>query len=129
MKKLLIALAMIALIPFTSFAFDPDYMDLATIVTSATGDKQAYTPTSAAGGYFFGYDIDTDGTNNVTAIVIYDNTTATAPIIVRDYAITTSATSRKVSRGFDPPLAFNTGVYITATCSGAYTITAYVRSK
>jgi len=120
MKKLLALPAILAL-ALLLCGFHTDYMLQST-------EKTADAAIDTGAGYFYGMILATDGTNAVT-VDIYDNTSASGTVLVPTFVITTSATDRVRSLSFDPPVAYNNGVYVDITCAGTMSFVGYYRSN
>jgi len=90
-------------------------------------EKSASASISTTSGYLYGITISTDATNAV-AIDIYDNTAASGTKLIQTMTITTSATDRVTSIGFNPPVEYRTGLYVSVTCAGTVGYMVYYRN-
>jgi hypothetical protein len=105
------------------YAFEPE--EWMENTTTQTADAATLTGT----GYLYGFVFDTDGTNDVT-FDIYDNTSGSGTKLVpTTIEVTTSSTNRISTLSFEPPLAFNTGVYVDLTTAGAVGYMVYYRMR
>jgi len=126
MKRRLIAAIVAFLIvaaPAFLIAFQPeDWM-------SYSATKTASAQIDAGAGYFYGIIVKTDATNSVT-FQVFDSLTAAGTRIGPDYLCTTSSTNRMCAFGFDPPVSYNTGLYVKATSTDASPdFTVFYRSQ
>jgi len=93
-----------------------------------SGIKTSSQTAVSGAGYLYGIMVSTDGTNDVT-VVSYDNTAATGTKLHPDWVVTTSASNRAQVLGFDPPVAFNNGVYVSVTTGGTVSYAVYYRAR
>ena len=76
-------------------------------------------------GTFHGILVTTDGTNAVT-VEIYDGLVAAGGTqLIATWEITTSSTNRGASLSMDPPVKYDTGLFIDITCSGTVQYMVY----
>ena len=107
MKKLLVLAMVLFAVP--AVAFRPaEYMDYTATLTA---DAAAIT----GDGYLYGIVFVTDGTNALSADV-YANTAASGTKLVPTLQL--AATPRIQTLNFDPPIPYNTGVYVDVTVAG-----------
>lgn len=121
MKRfVLIILALLLAIP--TMAFTPqEYMGYSAVKTA---DALIHT----GQGYFYGIVVATDGSDAVT-VETYDNTAGSGTELHPDTICTTSASDRLCALSFDPPVPYNTGLYIDITTSGSASYVVYYREK
>lgn len=109
MKRLIQALIMsvVLLLSIQSFAFEESL-----ITTPATASGIAYT----GSGWFNGFVLRTDGTNNVT-VNIYDGVAATATLLI---PTNTVVPGTDYYFGYRPPspIRIRTGIYVTVAVAG-----------
>jgi len=110
-KRLVVLLAVLAV---CLFGFRSEYMLM-------TAEKTADSAAVTGAGYFYGITVTTDGTNAVT-MDVYDNTAASGTKLIQTVVFPTSAMARGGAIGWDPPLPFNTGVYVDVTVGGGGTV-------
>ena len=107
MKKLLVLAMVLFAVP--AVAFRPaEYMDYTATLTA---DAAAIT----GDGYLYGIVFVTDGTNALSADV-YANTAASGTKLVPTLQM--AATPRIQTLNFEPPIPYNTGVYVDVTVAG-----------
>ena len=113
MKKMIVMLALFVFAAVPASAFEPkEYMGYTATLTA---DAAAVT----GNGYLYGIVFVTDGTNALAAD-IYANTAGSGTKLVPTLQI--AATPRIQTLNFDPPVNFNTGVYVDVTVAGGGTV-------
>ena len=114
MKRCLIAIALILLWVVPSIAFEPPngYM---SYTATLTDDAAAVSNP----GYLYGIVFVTDG-SNALSVDIYDSGSATGTKLVPTLQL--AASPRIQTLNFDPPVPYNTGVYVDVTVSGGGSI-------
>lgn len=111
-----------------AFAFQP----FAYMVPSSEHTAGGSVVTSP--GYLYGLMMITDGTNAVT-YDLYDSSHTTAASaaehthLIPVWTVTTSASNRAQTLSFDPPLAYNAGMYASAYSAGSFNVIFYYREK
>lgn len=121
-RKALIAL-IILLLSLPVLAFTP----VESVKNSGlkTASELLYT----GAGYLYGIAVGTDGTN-AAQIDLYDATSVTdGAQLIPTWVVTTSSTDRMQYLPFDPPVNFNTGLYLRITCSGNASVNVYYRES
>jgi len=122
MKKYILAILLMLLIPCGAMAFEDDFV---LMTATATASGNAYT----GAGYYYGCLVNTDGTNSVT-LTVYDNTAESGTaFLLPPTVVTTSSSNYGTAISEDPPLPINTGITFTGTSSGSYTITFRYRAR
>lgn len=89
-----------------------------------SGNKDADALIRSGEGNFHGFAVATDATNACT-FSFYDNTTTSGTLLMPTSIVTTSATDRMRVYTFNPPVRFNTGLYVDITCSGTCNYVVY----
>lgn len=116
MKKMfaVVVAVLVALVAASAFAFEPPIWMMQS--TTKTADAScATTP-----GYFYGLIIVTDGTN-APSIDIYDNpSTNSGTKLVPTLQL--AATPRIQTLNLDPPVPYQTGIYVDVTVGGGGSI-------
>ena len=111
MKKLsALIFALFILVGSSVWAFQPREWSGYSAVKTA--DSLIHT----GAGYLYGIVCQTDATNSVT-FAVHDSTDNSGSKLHPDVICTTSATNRMCVYGFDPPIPFNTGLYVDITSS------------
>lgn len=113
--KYLMVLVLLVVFPVVA-AFTTVYM---AVSKGKTADALIYT----GAGYLYGFTVTTDGTNTVTVAVHDDTTNGVGTKLIKDTVVTTSSSNREQWFGFDPPLPFNTGIYVDITVGGGGSVT------
>lgn len=93
--------------------------------TEATDSRAVVTGTGVLHGIF----LNTDGTNNIT-LNIWDNTAASGTTLIpADTVVPTSATVRSAHFTFNPPIRYQTGVYVGVSATGDVSYVVYHRPR
>lgn len=110
MKKILFTLVCLLILASPVFGQRPSEF----VFQSAeyTADQNAIT---TGVGYLYGFMIATDGTNDVTDIKVYDNTTATGTLILPTFTAPTGSEDRHRVIWFPNPIYFSTGISVDIT--------------
>lgn len=88
-----------------------------TMVSSKQTNSASITTGS---GYFHGLFFVTDGASGVT-VEVFDNTSASGKELMPQTPILTSATNKVHTISFDPPVFYDTGIYVRVTGSSGAT--------
>jgi hypothetical protein len=91
---------------------------------NGSGEKSADALIHAGEGGFQGITFALDGTNACT-VSVYDNTSAAGTLLMPTTVMPTSATQRSVGFYFNPPVQYNTGIYVDITSSGTCSFVVY----
>jgi len=122
MKKILLILCVFWMMIGTANAFQPsEWME-------HSKPKTASAAIATVPGYIYGIWVATDGTNAVT-FTIYDAATATGTAIFPSFVVPSSSSNRNTTISFDPPVPYNTGLYVTGSSSGTYSYDVFYRRK
>jgi len=96
-----------------------------TMVQSADFTADAAVCTTK--GVFYGLWVTTDGANSVT-VTVYDNDTAASGRTIFPTTVLPSASdNRAQALSFNPPIKYNSGIYVDITTSGTATYKVYYR--
>ena len=122
MKRFIVIACMILGLMGTANAFQPEeWMEKSAVLTESS-------QIAAVPGYIYGIWIATDGADAVT-LTVYDALTATGTAIFPSFVIPTSSANRNTTISFDPPIPYNTGLYITGASSGTYSYIVFMRRQ
>jgi len=118
MKKLTIILVLIMLmVPLSPSA---EWMSYRTITSSGL--------ITEGSGYYHGIRVNTDGTSAAT-VAVYDNTQASGTQIDPSTVYPTSSMMRMAAIGYEPPLAYRNGLYVSISCAGTASVTVYYQPE
>ena len=113
MKKIAALTIVLFMLSVTSLlSFEPE--DWSGYSAVKTADALIHT----GPGWFYGIVVATDGTNAVT-FAVHDSLTAANDKIHPDIICQTSSTNRTCVYGFNPPIPFDTGLYVNITSTDA----------
>ena len=79
-------------------------------------------------GFLYSIWIQTDGTNAVT-LSVYDNMEEAGTAVIASWVIPTSASNRNTTVSFNPPIPYNTGLYIVGASAGTYSYYVFMRRQ
>jgi len=127
MKRLLAAIILLIFgFIFLTQAATPAHAFMPPEWCQQSDEKTADAAIDTGGGFFYGIEVMTDGTNAVT-IDVYDNTAASGTKLIPTWVVTTSATDRRQTFNRFPSVPYSTGIYVDITTSGTVKYMLYYR--
>ena len=108
MKRFICILIALFLLTSPALAFQPE--EWVHQSAQYTADQNAIV---TGGGYLYGIVFGTDDANDITAIKVYDNTTATGTQLLPQFIVTSESGLKMI--WFAEPVAFSTGISIDIT--------------